>query len=182
MKIITYNHNKSTGVGGIQTLIRNLQDIAGSINARAVEIYHDLYGSEYFHARPNVEYHQISRWKITPWKIGSAIKRLRTYHHLLKMKPGKNDWLILFQPTSLLFIPGTVARSTRIILVQSNKLEFLYSSPFARLAILLKGRHIDTLTVYTEMDEDKLQRIFPSFHDRITVIPRGCKLATRKTT
>ncbi|SDS06390.1 Glycosyltransferase involved in cell wall bisynthesis [Halopseudomonas litoralis] len=182
MKIITYNHNKSTGVGGIQTLIRNLQDIAGSINTGAVEIYHDLYGSEYFQARPNVEYHKISRWKITPWKIGSAIKRLRTYHRLLKMQPGEEDWLIVFQPTSLFFIPRSVARSTRIILVQSNKLEFLYSSSVARLAMLLKGRHIDIHTVYTEMDKSKLRRLFPSFNDRIAVIPRGCKLATGKAT
>lgn len=182
MKIITYNHNKSTGVGGIQTLIRNLQDIASSINAGAVEIYHDLYGSEYFQARPNVEYHKISQWKITPWKIGSAIKRLRTYHRLLKMQPGQEDWLIVFQPTSLFFIPRSVARSTRIILVQSNKLEFLYSSPVARLAMLLKGRHVDIHTVYTEMDKSKLRRLFPSFTDRIAVIPRGCKLAASTTT
>lgn len=182
MIIITYNHNKSTGVGGIQTLIRNLQDIAGSINAGAVEIYHDLYGSEYFHKRPNVEYQKVSRWKFTPWKIGSVINRLRVHHRLLKMKPGMNDWLIIFQPNSLFLIPRSVARSTRIILVQSNKLEFLYDSPVARMAMLLKGRHVDIHTVYTEMDKTKLQRTLPSFRDRIAIIPRGCKLPTRNTT
>lgn len=182
MKIITYNHNKSTGVGGIQTLIRNLQDIASSINAHAVEVYHDLYGSEYFQTRPEVEYHKVSRLKITPWKIGSVIKRLRTYYRLLQMKPSMDDWLIIFQPTNLFFIPRSVARSTRIILVQSNKLEFLYDSPAARIAMLLKGHYVNTHTVYTEMDKDKLERIFPSFIDRITVIPRGCKLTSSLTT
>lgn len=177
VNIITYHICKSTGVGGVERLIRHIQSLDFKKNYKFTEVYNDIYASssEVSHAYTIVKYcklHSGQQGNI----FSKFFERLSVYFYFSKNK-YKNDIIFLFHPEHLLLIPKGTLKDNRIILIQTNKFSKLFER-FGKYAFESRMKYIDYLSVYTENDFEYVKKYYPAVTDRTKIIPRGCRIPT----
>lgn len=176
-KIVTYNFKKSTSVGGIESLIRELQKLFIRSGWECTELYKEGSSADLYTELPGVVYAEVGGFN-----QGKITRLLATRSIIRRLKLKKNDVLFLFNPLCLLFVPLKVLVNSKVVLIQSSKFEVLLSSFLARLSMRLFQKFVYRYTVYTESDKDRLASLYPSIEDRIRVIQRGCRLSTAHDT
>ena len=161
-------------MGGVESLIRHLHKIS-KIN-EFYEFYEHCEHEEHFSTSRDIKFFKYGCDKNN---LFSKIKtKLALYNMLLSFcKKTKVDCIIIFHPNDLLYIPLSIVKSSKIILVQTNRLD-VFIPKFSSLIIKLRMKFLFKFTVYTEADKESLSKIFPAISDKIVVIPRGCRLNT----
>lgn len=154
-------------MGGVETLIRSLHRLFPGENYELYE-HHPSY--EHFAEHESVSYRAFG----ANGKLASKLNQVKALGQI-DLQAG--DVVILFHPNDLLYLPISVMRKCRIVLVQTNKFS-VYFKPFSKLVMQLLHRVIDVFTVYTAQDQQALVALFPQLENKIKVIPRGCKLAS----
>ncbi|MBA5763773.1 glycosyltransferase [Vibrio sp. 404] len=170
MKLVTVNPEKSTTMGGVETLIRSLHGLFECENY------------ELFEHCPNIEhYAEIEYVSYQCFGQGSKLKTKSSQVKYLKnLALTAQDVVVLFHPNDLLYLPRKVRKYSKVVLVQTNKFEVFFK-PFSKLVVSLFHQYVDVFTVYTEQDKKALLALFPQFHTKVQVIPRGCKIDTATT-
>ncbi len=167
MKLVTINPQKSTTMGGVETLIRSLHSLFECEN---YELYQFEPEKEHYAESTNVQY----------LKYGSGNKvaaKLSQIDAVRKLQLCAEDVVVLFHPNDLLYLPRQVLKNSKVILVQTNKFSVFFK-PFSKVIMALLQSQIDLFTVYTDQDKKALATLFPRLSQKVKVIPRGCKLST----
>lgn len=183
-KIISYHPNKSTGIGGIETLIRSLQSVSNSLNNIFIEYYNDIANDSKEHfeeIKVNTTYKKIKLPSFVSGQFREVVKGLLFALNLLGHRSKDDDFVFIYHPVYLLFLFRFVLYKKRLILVQSNRLDTLFSGKLVKLAFSLNGNNIHKFCVYTTFDQKKLEKNFRFSKEKILVIPRGCKLKSKST-
>ncbi|MDA0148907.1 glycosyltransferase [Vibrio sp. LaRot3] len=170
MKLVTINPQKSTTMGGVETLIRSLH---GLFQCENYELYEHAPSNEHYPESAHINYIQYGQQ-------GKLASKLNQISSVRKLQLSAQDVVILFHPNDLLYLPSEVQKRAKIVLVQTNKFSVFFK-PFSKLIMTLLHRKIDVFTVYTEQDKHALSSLFPKLSRKIKVIPRGCKLDTAMT-
>lgn len=184
-KIISYHPNKSTGIGGIETLVRSLQFVSSKLALNFVEYYNDIANDkkEHFDEKDtSVIYKKIKLPSYLNGQLREAMKGLLFAFKLIGHRSNSSDFIFIYHPVYLLFLFRFVLSKKTLIVVQSNRLDSLFSGRLAKLAFKLNGRNINKFCVYTSFDRDKLEKNYSFDQEKIQVIPRGCKLKSKSTT
>lgn len=171
--MITVNSCISTSLGGIETLIREVQSLFKGTGARVTEFFKYRAGKHVYSESPAVTYICYGEESKAGYvaKIKTA---LNLWRQLKKLAPVGED-LLVFHPTDLLYIPGAVLKANNVIMVQTNRLDIIFT-PLGKLAMSLRGKYINHFTVYTSFDEAELGALYPQFKSRIKIIPRASKI------
>lgn len=175
-KLITVNPQKSTTMGGVETLIRHIQEVSDV--SQIYELFEHQPQKEHFPDSSKVVYKCFGSKKLN----GIAHKFLTKNNQISvirRLKLNQDDTVIIFHPNDLLYIPFSTLKLSKIILVQTNKFDYFFK-PFSKLIMLFYAQFINHFTVYTEKDAQTLADLYPKLVQRIIVIPRGCKLPTAK--
>lgn len=170
MKILSYHGYKSTGVGGVEVLIRQFHRIFKKHDF--IEVYSDVYGE----VHTSDEY-ENKRFLLNDGSIKlftKIVRKINLFLYIMKVKP---DVIIVYSPAALLSIPF-LFRKIKAIVVQTNSFDRVFASPVAKLGMLLFKRQIYAYTVYTESDKNHLIDLYYDISERINIIPRGCRLDT----
>ena len=181
-KIISYHPNKSTGIGGIETLMRSLQSVTISLNNTFIEYYNDIANDKKEHfdeKNTNVVYKKIKLPSFASGQLREAIKGLLFAFKLIGHRSKGSDFVFIYHPVYLLFLFRFVLSKKSLVVVQSNRLDSLFSGRLAKLAFKLNGKNIYKFCVYTSFDRDKLEKSYNFNKEKIQVIPRGCKLESK---
>lgn len=170
--MITVNTHISTSLGGIETLIRELQSQYLDSTSIVKEFFKYDGAEEVYKKSTAVNYIEYGFYKgIAAFKVISALNLKKI---LSKQKPVGED-IFLFHPTDLLYIPAAVLANNNVILVQTNRLDIIFTK-LGKVAMSLRGKYINHFTVYTTFDRDNLAQLYPELSQKIRVIPRGCKI------
>lgn len=176
-KFITIHSSSSYGIGGIEQLIRGLQKVASTLDFEIVEIFYSFGTGR--HYKNKIERKFIETGNKKEGKLLNYIKKnIRTKAAIRRETKSKGESIVVFHPKSIFMIPLTSLINNKVILVQSNRLDIIFSSWRSRLAIRLFHRLIDYVTVYTKSDMKKLVRMYPLLREKVVVIPRACKIET----
>lgn len=172
-KAIIYSHYKSTGVGGVENLIRELQLIFDKHSINNIEIYHN---EPKFESQDEYKFVNYNKVNINNYFLPSfLIKRIRTYFIFKKECDSKDNIIVLFHPESLLDIPNNVLKKSYVILVQTNKLDKLIER-FGYLALKTRCKYINDIVLYTEYDLAEALDKISFYKNKYNIIPRGCKI------
>jgi len=177
LNVYTYHINKSTGIGGIETLYRELQSIIKSLDGNNYELFHGLCGKEDFLQQEFVKYCKLLNLNTFSPSVNRWFRYLSAMLTMIFLRPNKGDIFICVDPGVLLFFPAYLLKKINIIVIQSNRFD-IYFDKIAKAAMCFRIRHINCFTVYTEADKEKLIEYYPVLKDRICIIPRGSKLKT----
>lgn len=183
-KIISYHPNKSTGIGGIETLVRSLQLVAKRININFAEYFNSIAadGNELYSVNnSNVDYVKIPLPLNITGQLREAVKGFLFALKLISFSRREGELVIIYHPIYFLFLFKLVLRGRGVVLVQSNRLDSLFEGRLVKLAFFLNSKNITKFTVYTKYDREKLSGDYNFEYEKIAVIPRGCKLPTKST-
>lgn len=171
--MITVNSCISTSLGGIETLIREVQSLFKDSGTRVTEFFKYKAGKHVYSESPAVTYICYGEEDKAGYvaKIKTAFN---LWKQLNKLSPVGED-LLVFHPTDILYIPVSVLKTNNVIMVQTNRLDIIFT-PLGKLAMLLRGKYINHFTVYTSFDESELAALYPEFKSRIKIIPRASKI------
>lgn len=172
-KFVTYHACKSTNPGGVESLIRELQALAFKNDFECIEVYRKNELEEVYDEKNYVQYariHQSSTSKVHTI-CGSRSK-------LAKIGLCNDDYIFIFNPIYLIYLPMSVLLGSKIVLVQSSRLDMVYSRWVVRRLLDFFGRFLFRLTFYGENDLEQFSSMFPSLKTKARVIPRGCRLKT----
>jgi glycosyltransferase involved in cell wall biosynthesis len=181
-KLITYHVNKSSGLGGIETLYREIHNLSSEVGFEVVELYHGVSGEEYFKTSDQVESRKISAL-LSLWpKAYKWVRYLTLALELCRIKSNGKTIFICVDPGALFFIPNFILKKIKVVIIQSNRFDIFFNK-MARASLSLKKNHVNKFTVYTDKDKE----CFTSYYKdiplhKIEVIPRGCKLKTSGVT
>ena len=175
MKIFSYHVNKSSGVGGVESLIRSFYTITEDIEEiELVELYHDISGHEI-----NVKNSKLIKLKeffIKDSLINRFSRKLSLMLYFL-LKNVRDSVIIIYHPSDLIFFPRYILRNNKVIIVQTNRFDIVLNK-LSHYTLLRVMDLIKLFTVYTEMDKNKFQNIYPEFPShKIKVIPRACRIS-----
>ena len=121
MALVTINPMKSTTIGGVETLIREIQ--MSYVGRTIVELFQHTPSLESFSEHPTVKYvsygsngspaivHKI----ITKFKQRNIIGEVATTQ--------KANTVVIFHPNDLLYMPHSIRSNSKVILVQTNRLD-----------------------------------------------------------
>lgn len=173
-KLVTINPQKATTMGGVETLIRHIQELSTD---------KDVY--EFFEFEPKDEHFSESNHVIYNCfgsnKSSALLRKLLTkknqWQSIAELGLSNLDIIIIFHPNDLLYVPLSTLQKSKIILVQTNKFDMFFE-PISKLVMFFYDKYINFFTVYTDKDSEVLLKIYPKLKGRIKVIPRGCKLET----
>ena len=169
-RLITVNANKSTTLGGVETLIRHLQSLHGG---DCVELYENEGTKEYF--PPKAGCVAISYGK--KGRLAKVKTKFRQILALRQLRLKNDDVVVFFHPNDILYAPFKALKSCKVIVVQTNDLD-LYFKPFSKMIWKFLSRRVDFFTVYTDMDRDYAEKFKFLSGVEIKVIPRACRLST----
>jgi glycosyltransferase involved in cell wall biosynthesis len=170
-RLITVNSNKSTTMGGVETLIRDLQE-STSANS-IIELFEHAPLDEYFTENTSAQY---SCFGLSDRGLLAKIKtKLRQWQCFKKLNVTRDDTIVFFHPNDLLYIPLKALSCSKIILVQTNKFDIFFEKA-SNVYLPFISKYINLITVYTDKDAKVLSRLAPQFRERTKIIPRGCKL------
>lgn len=167
MKLVTINPQKSTTMGGVETLIRSLHSLFACEN---YELYQLEPKKEHYAESSDVVYSQYGCGN----KIAAKVSQIEAVR---KLQLCADDVVVLFHPNDLLYLPRQVLKNSKVVLVQTNKFSVFFK-PFSKFIMRLLQSKIDLFTVYTDKDKQALSTLFPRLAQKVKVIPRGCKLTT----
>lgn len=178
MALITVNPMKSTTIGGVETLIRDIQ--SSYCGDKVFELFQNKPEQESFRENPAVRYLSYGSAE-GQGVFRKLLTKLNQYRNIntLSECDDKNT-IVLFHPNDLLYMPHRVRNSSKVVLVQTNRLDIF----FARLETIvmkLLSRYVDVFTVYTEIDKNAVESKYSDWFKDVRVIPRGCKLLTALT-
>ncbi|WP_370978059.1 glycosyltransferase [Agaribacterium sp. ZY112] len=178
MSLITINPMKSTSLGGVETLIRELQAVyAGS--GPITELYEKPSEKDEFNERKGVEYRCFG---ISFLGLAILSKILTKFRQILFLSrscsSGHDATVVLFHPNDLLYMPARVRKEARVILVQTNRLDVFFGGRLEHFVLRRYARFVDVISVYTDQDEKRLAEEYQGAFSRTVVIPRGCKIDT----
>ncbi|WP_321325733.1 glycosyltransferase [Thiomicrorhabdus sp.] len=173
-KLVTINPQKATTMGGVETLIRHIQEL--STDKDIYEFFEFVPKDEHFSESTNVIYNCFGSKK-SAGLLRKLLTKKNQWRSIAKLELSNVDTIILFHPNDLLYIPFSTLRKSKIILVQTNKFDMFFE-PFSKLVMFFYAKYIHFFTVYTDKDSEALLKIYPKLEGRIRVIPRGCKLET----
>lgn len=170
--IISFHINSATGIGGLETLMQSFHKIAKTLKTTYVELFlRNDFGS-FVKLDDSIISIPLSDPKSKYPKLRLQERRADIENKLDIF--GSGNIIILFNPYYLAFFKDKILKQNKIILIQSNKIEILN---FKSTIFNLKKHYIDLFTVYTKSDKEKLSQEVP--HNKISIIPRGCKLETK---
>ena len=167
MKLVTINPEKSTTMGGVETLIRSLHTLFEGEN---YELFEHCPHKEHYAEIGYVNYQHYG-------KANKFKTKLSQVSSLKSLSLTSQDVVVLFHPNDLLYLPIDVRKGCKIVLVQTNKFEVFFK-PFSKLIVSLLHKDVDIFSVYTKPDEQALLALFPQFNSKVKIIPRGCKIET----
>jgi len=182
-KLITYHFHKSTGLGGVESLVRNLQDVSLNLSFDVEEIYHGVYGEEINKEKSGVIYSKLfannGAENFFQKMFGFLYKRINLYNHLLTISKDRECSIFVFHPKHLLQLPNSVMRRSKIVFIQTNKFEIIFAG-LGGLGFKRSLDLIDHITVYTGFDREKLINLFPDLNikEKVSILPRGCRFTT----
>ncbi len=175
MKIISYHTYHSSGIGGVETLLRHLKKTCSDGQVAYIEVYHGVMGSIQYPNSKTIDDIQLSGYSLGYNLFGSIARKISLLYFFWSYDFNKGDILILFHPLNLVFIPFWIRRKLKIILVQINRAD-IYLNSVNSTVVNVYNNNIYRMVVYTERDVDALTRICPNLRFKCSVIPRGCKL------
>lgn len=175
-RLVTYHHFKSTGVGGLEALIRHIQRALGN-KFELVELCHQNPACEVAENLEHVNY-IVSRGGPRRNSLDKVLEMTRAKKILKKMSLCETDVLMLFEIKSFLSVPMATLNRVRIVFVQANSFEKLFRTSWSRMLFDFFVRYVNTLTVYTDKDKVEFLSYYPEFRGNIYVVPRGCKLSS----
>lgn len=175
IRLVSFHHNKSTGVGGIEGLIRHLHEVSNLIGNKYVETFHGVSGKELFPETEGVKYVKLHGAKGKRTIVDKAAELYKLHQNYADKYLERDDVLLFFSPRYLLFVPSVTLKKKKVILVQANKFEHLFKF-WGKAALKFRFKYVDLFTVYTANDKDKLQSYYPEAKGKIEIIPRGCKI------
>ncbi|KII76031.1 glycosyltransferase [Vibrio renipiscarius] len=167
MKLVTINPQKSTTMGGVETLVRSLHQLFQCDN---YELYEHFPQKEHYPESDHITFVKYGEDR----KVASKLSQINAVKSL---QLTSDDVVVLFHPNDLLYLPRQVLNHVKVVLVQTNKFSVFFK-PLSKLVMALLHRKIDVFTVYTDQDKRALASLFPKVADKVKVIPRGCKLPT----
>ncbi|WP_417760627.1 glycosyltransferase [Shewanella sp.] len=170
--MITINTHISTSLGGIETLIRELQIQYLGSERKIKELFKYDGADEVYQKSTSVDYIEYGFYKGN--SVFKVVSALNLKNALRKQKPVGED-VFLFHPTDLLYIPVSVLDNNNVIMVQTNRFDIIFTK-FGKLAMSLRGKYIKHFTVYTAYDREHLAQLYPELSNKISIIPRGCKI------
>lgn len=183
MRILSFHMNQSSGIGGIESLYRSFIKLAMQLQVQFHEIYVNTANSS--DSISGDAYHMLHKINV-PSFLPKGVSSLWRYYQLRKkidyVKPNSDDLILFISASPLIFLNSKLLNNAKIILIQSNRVDKVFLSLISRLIIYLKRDIISNLVVYTNFDKDVLTRRLPFLEDKVVVIPRGCRLETRRTT
>ncbi|MDH0474534.1 glycosyltransferase [Aeromonas caviae] len=177
MKITSYHTYHSSGIGGVETLIRSLKELVEKNGGNFNEVYHSTMVGSYFDSIHGMDTKLIGGGLGSNF-LGRLIRKITIYFYFL-FEPMDEKILILTHPYNLNFLPSKVKRTARIVLIQINRPDvFLNEKNLS--AVKRNENYIDAITSYTTKDRESLCKILSSeiLSSKVIVIPRGCKLET----
>ncbi|PKG98778.1 glycosyltransferase [Paraglaciecola sp. MB-3u-78] len=173
LTVLSYHPNRCNGFGGIENLVRSIKL---SVEQSNIEIY-ELYNRE-----PPVEEIEIACSEFDIQKklffesgfLAVLNKAFVFYQQAIR---SQYDVVITYHPANLLFFLLT-KHKPKIILVQSNSVEKLFQGRILKALSQKILNRVDALTLYTSFDKQALCRRFQVDDNKISIIPRACKLPT----
>lgn len=181
--ILSYHPNKSSGLGGIETLIRSLHKISRKVDKRFIEHYNFVSGDscEYFKQqdKSNSEFKRIYIPSFFSGKIKEICKSITFTVKVLINSTSSH--VIIYSPSYSIFLFSWVLRGKKLVIVQSNKLDVLFECRLAKISCKYNITNWHKFVVYTDQDKLELNKKWQVPFDKIAVIPRGCKLKTSDT-
>lgn len=175
MALITINPMKSTTIGGVETLIREIQSCYQE--ADIFELYQNAPRKEDFRENPKVKYLKYGRTE-GPSILSKILTKVNQRKAISSVvEKYDNNTIVIFHPNDLLYMPHKVRKGSKIILVQTNRLDIFFAK-METLVMKLLSRYVDLFTVYTSEDKRAVDKLYGKWFRSILVIPRGCKLKT----
>ena len=177
MKLLIVSSNKSTTAGGVESLIRSLHSLATDYDL--IELYCKVGSKEIYQENKRTAYvdYSVKRWSNFFGKLSLKANQIRKIKFC---NIGNNDIVFLFHPNDLLYMPASTLKSSKIILVQTNRFDIFFK-PFSKIIMALVKKYINYVTVYTEKDKAVLTEMYPDLGKKIKVIPRGCRIQSSET-
>ncbi len=172
-RLITVNSNKSTTMGGVETLIRDLQESTAA--SSLIELFEHQPVEEYFAENASAQY--ICFGSDNEGHLTKIKTKIRQWVSIKELNITAADTVVFFHPNDLLYIPLKSLSCANVILVQTNKFDVFFNK-FSSLYLPIISKYINLVTVYTSKDAEVLNRVAPQFRGRTKIIPRGCKLKT----
>jgi len=169
-KFVTYHAYKSTNLGGVESLVRELQRLTADAGFSCVELYR-YNVDEVYEEKDFIDYEMVLEGK--NGKLGAIIDSRMS---IKRLNLGRDDFLFIFNPIYLIYIPFSVLFCSKVVLVQASKLEVVYSKWFVKFLVNFFGRFLHRLTVYGESDFRQLTKMFPELKEKVRVVPRACRL------
>ncbi|WP_308872827.1 glycosyltransferase [Thiothrix subterranea] len=190
IQIITYHSYISTDTGGVESLIRFIQDTVNkrnhpTIETKIVELFHIRKNLTHESPRENVIYKQITAPFSQIPIISSLARKILFKKELNKLLPKDNIFniIIITQLKDLFFIDTKILKNkyVNVYLVQTNRSD-IWSPNFLLKLLKKKINKCAALSVYTNFDYEIYNRLFSEFNINldINIIPRSCKLSTAK--
>ena len=142
------------------------------------EVFNAISGEEIHPSNKLVSYKKIQLNFSSESLMARMEKKLKLYN-FFRFRKVEGATIIIFLPSDLLFLPYKTVSSNKIILVQTNSFSHILNF-LGRLGLMLKSKYIDYITVYTNKDREKVAELMPNLVNRVTIIPRGCRLETSK--
>lgn len=170
-RMITYHSCKSTSIGGVESLIRELQKLAVKEGYSCIELFRDEGNKDTFDPSRDVAYQSVCPMRSSKLKI-----IVSSWWFFLKKITGKDDLILIFNPVTLFLIPFWTVMRSRVFLVQASRLDVVYSSFFSKLVVRVLSRFVNGFTFYSDSDLCEFYRIFKIPKEKLLVIPRGCRL------
>jgi glycosyltransferase involved in cell wall biosynthesis len=108
------------------------------------------------------------------------------YYQLKKIIGGiglqASDTVLFVNASPLIFLNKRILNGSKLVVIQCNKVDIVFLSKISRLILYIKRNLISNVIVYTKFDKDVLLQSLSFFENKVIVIPRGCRLETRKST
>lgn len=169
-RLITVNVNKSTTLGGVETLIRHLQSLH---DGECIELYEKQETKEYFPSDIRSEaipYGEKGRFSKVKTKLRQALL-------LGKLGLKSDDVVVFFHPNDILYAPFAALGKCKVVVVQTNDLD-VYFRPLSKVIWKFLSARVDYFTVYTDLDRNYAKKYRFLDEVEIKVIPRACRLRT----
>lgn len=169
--IITLHSNSSSGIGGLESFLRHIFTLTTNENQKTIEIFGEFGTGSHFDIPKNVESIMIGNYAKTITRLffwRAKISKITNNY--------QNSIIIIFHPKHLIYFNKKTIKNNKIILVQSTKFEVLFKSRMSKLIFNIYKKNIDLISVYSNLDKEIFKNIFP--HEKIEIIPRGCKIET----
>lgn len=177
-KLYTYNTKKSSQIGGVELVIRQLHSLAADAGFFVTELYNEKCRVEQEKFQLNSK--EQKRFRFIPQNIkivSTYLNAICLCFYFASKKKRLNATLVVFDFRMLYFFPKHYFKDIKIIFLQSTRLDINVGK---HSAAILKKRHklISRLVVYTVLDKNAWLKKFPFLSEtKLTPIPCQCRLS-----